>query len=157
MAKKKVTKSVESGFLNGDVTRFMSGEPDLPNPTPAFDQKSAERYFSPAKVKRQEAKLGSVVAEIKRLKETIRRRSNPSCRLWEIVASVKKTHPAKASDQKWIARRVDNNLEKATPPLELKDVCFKRWMRVDKPPRSLSDALDHQELKARVKTFISRA
>ena len=157
MAKKKVTKPFESGLLSGAFTRFLAGEPKTPNPTPAFDQKSAERYFLPAKVKRQEAKLESLAAEIKRLKETIRRRNKPSCRLWGIVASVKERTPTKASDHKWVARRVDDILENAKPPQELKDLCLKSWMMVDKPPRSLSDALVHPGLKARVKSFISKA
>jgi hypothetical protein len=157
MAKKKVTRPVESGFLSGAFTRFLTGESEPPNVTPAFDQKSAERYFLPAKVKRQEAKLESLAAEIKRLKETVRRRNKPSCRLWGIVASVKERMPTKASDHKWIAQRVDAILEKAKPPEELKDVCLKSWMMVDKPPRSLSDALKHQVLRPRVKSFISKA
>jgi hypothetical protein len=151
MAKKKVTRSVESGLFSGAVTRFLTGESEPSRLKLEFDteadKKAMERVLLPAKVNRLEAKLNEML-----------KASQPSKhRLKGLVVSVKKTNPSKASDHAWIALRVDLLLEKARPKQELKDVCPESWMKVQNPPRLLSGALQDPTLKPRVKCFISKA
>lgn len=131
----------------------FSGESELTNPTPDFDakadKKAMERYLLPIKVKRLEAKLHKLM-----------KRSKPSkkrCLLRKYVDLAKEHNPDRASEQAWIARKVDSYMDKKNMKLSDVNVCPPYWMKIRNPPVSLAAALTHPILKPLVKSFISRA
>src|SRR5262249_10165845 len=109
-------------------------------------QKAAERYFLPKKVARLEADIKSL------------RQNKPlpkGCELKRVIAKIKRTHPASASEHHKIARLVDAYYEKNKK--EVLDDAPRGWKRRPDFPRLLREALNHKEFKALVKTFISKA
>lgn len=141
------------GFLSGSVSRFM--EPGYkPAPTPLPDGEGMKRALRRVALPRKIQRLESRVKTLERGSRSRRRR----CPLWRLVATVKQGNRSRASDQEWIAKKVDALLDQARPRLELKDACPPSWLRaVSNLPRLLSEARVMPELKKRIAVLISQA
>jgi hypothetical protein len=93
--------------------------------------------------------LKSTVAALKRGKNL-----NGRCPLWRYVRDVKETYPSKARDQAFIARKVDERLERDGK--ELRNVCPDRWKKNKNLPRLLSDARNVPGLKIAAKVLVAQ-
>jgi hypothetical protein len=154
MAKKKETEPAPSGFLSGAVSRFLAGDDSQPS-TPTLDsdpKRALQKYLLPREVERLKGQLkrleGQEVAR-KRAASTGRK-----CGLWHVVVACKKRHPGKRSNHKFIALYVDDYLKRNNK--KLADICPENWKNVRDLPHLLHDALLRDELKGRVRTFISK-
>lgn len=99
------------------------------------------------------AKVKYVLRVLSNLKKSLRGRKLKGSPLKVLVAAVRKERPG--ASHREVAETVDSIMR--TGRYNFANNCPSSWTKVQKPPRSLTEALAHKTLKARVKSFISRA
>lgn len=168
MAKKKgITQSQDAAGRPGSgslLAELASGHlMRTPEPVSLSPEEDAEIFMRAARtalLPGKVAKLKSEIADVKRAMAAMEQASKSigKCPLWDYVREAKKRArkkcPYKVSDQAFIARFVDIMLKSDKKTFRL--VCPVSWKKVQNLPQTLESALQHPELKGRVKTFISK-